>query len=81
MFAEAPIVAHVLSPLKYVVAEGVPVADNDADTMPDVVIGPPDKVSAGSSSVIVSGKPAARMGDSSGHGGKIVAGCPTVLIG
>jgi uncharacterized Zn-binding protein involved in type VI secretion len=25
--------------------------------------------------------PAARMGDSTAHGGSIVAGCPTVLIG
>ena len=46
-----------------------------------VCVGPPDKVSAGSSTVIISGKPAARLGDSSAHGGKIVAGCPTVLIG
>ena len=46
-----------------------------------VCIGPPDKVSAGSSTVTISGKAAARLGDSSGHGGKIVAGCPTVLIG
>ncbi len=27
------------------------------------------------------GKPAARMGDTTAHGGAIVAGCPTVLIG
>lgn len=46
-----------------------------------VCVGPPDKVSAGSSSVMINGKPAARMGDSSAHGGKIVMGCPTVLIG
>jgi len=46
-----------------------------------VCIGPPDKVSSGSSSVTITGKPAARLGDSSGHGGKIVVGCPTVLIG
>jgi len=46
-----------------------------------ICIGPPDKVAAGSSTVIISGKPAARFGDSSGHGGKIVVGCPTVLIG
>ncbi len=26
-------------------------------------------------------KPAARMGDMTGHGGRIVTGCPTVLIG
>jgi uncharacterized Zn-binding protein involved in type VI secretion len=25
--------------------------------------------------------PAARMGDSTSHGGAIMAGCPTVLIG
>lgn len=27
------------------------------------------------------GKPAARMGDQTAHGGVIVGGCPTVLIG
>ena len=27
------------------------------------------------------GKPAARMGDMTAHGGTLVAGCPTVLIG
>ena len=46
-----------------------------------VCIGPPDGVKSGSGSVIISGKPAARLGDSSKHGGVIVAGCPTVLIG
>ena len=43
--------------------------------------GPPDTIAAGSSSVMICGKPAARMGDSAAHGGSIVAGCPTVLIG
>ena len=46
-----------------------------------ICIGPPDKVSQGSGTVQINGKPAARMGDSTGHGGKIVVGCPTVLIG
>lgn len=46
-----------------------------------ICIGPPDKASAGASTVLVNGKPAARLGDSCGHGGKIVIGCPTVLIG
>ena len=27
---------------------------------------------------MIEGKPAARMGDSTAHGGSIVAGCPTV---
>ena len=43
--------------------------------------GPPDTIAAGSSSVLIGGKPAARMGDSTAHGGTIVIGCPTVLIG
>lgn len=43
--------------------------------------GPPDTIAAGSSTVMIGGKPAARMGDSAAHGGSIVAGCPTVLIG
>ncbi len=46
-----------------------------------VCVGPPDSISAGSSTVLINGKPAARMGDSTSHGGKIVAGVPTVLIG
>ncbi|MFN4079863.1 MAG: type VI secretion protein, partial [Saprospiraceae bacterium] len=29
----------------------------------------------------IGGKPAARMGDSTAHGGQITLGCPTVLIG
>lgn len=43
--------------------------------------GPPDTITAGSSSVMIGGAPAARMGDSTAHGGTIVAGAPTVLIG
>jgi uncharacterized Zn-binding protein involved in type VI secretion len=43
--------------------------------------GPPDTIAAGSATVFIGGKPAARMGDSTAHGGSIVAGAPTVLIG
>ena len=46
-----------------------------------VCVGPPDTIVAGSSSVMIGGMPAARMGDSTAHGGKIVLGLPTVLIG
>jgi len=46
-----------------------------------ICVGPPDTIAMGSTSVIISGMPAARMGDSTAHGGKIVIGCPTVLIG
>ncbi len=43
--------------------------------------GPPDSIIMGSSTVFIGGMPAARMGDSTAHGGTIVSGCPTVLIG
>lgn len=46
-----------------------------------VCVGPPDVVAAGSGTVTIGGAPAARLGDSMAHGGTIVAGCPTVLIG
>lgn len=44
-------------------------------------VGPPDTIILGSFTVLVSGQPAARMGDSTAHGGVIVLGWPTVLIG
>jgi uncharacterized Zn-binding protein involved in type VI secretion len=51
--------------------------------MGDMLIctGPPDTVLLGSATVLIGGVPAARMGDSSAHGGSLILGCPTVLIG
>ncbi len=46
-----------------------------------VCAGPPDTIMSGSSSVLISGKPAARLGDPTAHGGVIVIGDSTVLIG
>jgi len=43
--------------------------------------GPPDSIVLGSTGVFIGGKPAARMGDMTAHGGSIVLGLPTVLIG
>jgi uncharacterized Zn-binding protein involved in type VI secretion len=43
--------------------------------------GPPDSIAVGSATVLIGGMPAARMGDITAHGGTIVAGAPTVLIG
>jgi len=43
--------------------------------------GPPDTVILGSSTVLIGGMPAARMGDSTAHGGSIILGEMTVLIG
>jgi uncharacterized Zn-binding protein involved in type VI secretion len=44
-------------------------------------VGPPDVIAKGSMTVLIGGLPAARMGDLTAHGGSIVMGCPTVLIG
>jgi len=44
-------------------------------------VGPPDSIVKGSVTVLIGGAPAARMGDTTAHGGTIVAGCPTVMIG
>lgn len=46
-----------------------------------VCTGPPDTIIKGSGTVMIGGKPAARMGDSLAHGGSIVVGAPTVMIG
>ena len=46
-----------------------------------VCVGPPDVIAKGSSGVFVGKLPAARLGDMTAHGGTIVVGCPTVLIG
>lgn len=46
-----------------------------------VCAGPPDTIAKGSATVLIGGMPAARLGDMTAHGGAIVLGCPTVLIG
>src|SRR5438270_2977421 len=46
-----------------------------------VCVGPPDVIALGSFTVLICGMPAARMGDLTAHGGTIVLGLPTVLIG
>ncbi len=44
-------------------------------------VGPPDTIVMGSGTVLIGGMPAARLGDSTAHGGVIVLGEFTVLIG
>jgi uncharacterized Zn-binding protein involved in type VI secretion len=46
-----------------------------------VCVGPPDTIALGSFTVMVGSMPAARIGDMTAHGGAIVLGLPTVLIG
>jgi uncharacterized Zn-binding protein involved in type VI secretion len=44
-------------------------------------VGPPDSIVKGSATVMLMGRPAARLGDKTAHGGTIMLGLPTVLIG
>jgi uncharacterized Zn-binding protein involved in type VI secretion len=46
-----------------------------------VCVGPPDMIAMGSTSVMIGFQPAARMGDITVHGGVIVMGDFTVMIG
>jgi uncharacterized Zn-binding protein involved in type VI secretion len=43
--------------------------------------GAPDVIVRGSATVLVGGRPAARMLDQTAHGGVVMSGAPTVLIG
>ena len=77
------IVPHVGGP---VAGPGVPtvlVAQLPAAVLGDscVCVGPPDTIVKGSATVLIGGKPAARLGDQTAHGGVIVLGAPTVMIG
>ena len=85
-----PHVCPMVSPLSHVggaiLPPGVPtviVGSMPAATLGSSCVcpGPPNAIASGSTTVVIGSKPAARMGDLTAHGGTIVAGCPTVLIG
>lgn len=77
-----PPVPHVGGPIvtgcPTVMIGGMPAA-RVSDTA--LCSGPPDVIVKGSTTVMIGGMPAARLGDTTAHGGLIVTGCPTVLIG
>ncbi|MEM9578134.1 MAG: PAAR domain-containing protein [Pseudomonadota bacterium] len=77
------VVPHVGGPI---IGPGVPtvlIAKMPAAVVGDncTCVGPPATIVKGSATVMIGGKPAARMGDSTSHGGSIVLGAPTVMIG
>jgi uncharacterized Zn-binding protein involved in type VI secretion len=77
------LVPHVGGPIAGPGAPTVLIGGMPASVVGDmcVCVGPPDVVAMGSTTVLITSKPAARMGDLTAHGGTIVLGCPTVLIG
>jgi uncharacterized Zn-binding protein involved in type VI secretion len=77
------VVPHVGGPI---VSPGCPtvlIGSLPAARVTDIAtcVGPPDVIVMGSTSVLIGGLMAARIGDPTAHGGVIVSGCPTVLIG
>lgn len=78
-----PPIPHVGGP---VIGPGVPavlIGKLPAAVVGDscVCAGPPNTIVKGSATVMIGGKPAARVGDTCAHGGTIVLGCFTVIIG
>jgi uncharacterized Zn-binding protein involved in type VI secretion len=76
-------VPHVGGPILPAGAPTVLIGGLPAARVGDMCVctGPPDSIVVGSGTVLIEGMPAARMGDSTAHGGSIVLGEPTVLIG
>ena len=78
-----PPIPHVGGPITGPGCPTVLIGGKPAAVMGDMAVctGPPDSIIIGSATVLIGGKPAARMGDQTAHGGVIVLGEPTVLIG
>ncbi len=76
-------VPHVGGPVMPPGAPTVLIGGMPAATVGDMCTctGPPDTIIKGSGTVMIGGKPAARMGDSTAHGGSIILGDATVIIG
>jgi uncharacterized Zn-binding protein involved in type VI secretion len=77
------LVPHVGGPISGPGCPTVLIASMPAACVGDmaVCVGPPDSIIKGSATVLIGSKPSARLGDSTAHGGVIVLGCPTVLVG
>ena len=77
------LVPHVGGPIAGPCAPTVLIGARPSARVTDlcVCVGPPDMIVRGSRSVIIQGMPAARIGDTTVHGGVIVVGLPTVIIG
>jgi uncharacterized Zn-binding protein involved in type VI secretion len=77
------LVPHVGGPVAGPCAPTVLIGGMPAARVGDmcVCVGPPDVIVKASTTVLIMGSPAARIGDMTAHGGVLVMGMPTVLIG
>ena len=78
-----PPIPHVGGPISGPGAPTVMVAFMPAARVGDmaVCVGPPDSIVMGSVKVMIANMPAARLTSLTAHGGTVVVGAPTVLIG
>jgi uncharacterized Zn-binding protein involved in type VI secretion len=78
-----PPIPHVGGPILPPCAVTVLIGKIPAARVTDkaLCVGPPDVIVKGSMTVLINKLPAARIGDMTAHGGVIVVGLPTVLIG
>ena len=77
------IVPHVGGPILPPCATTVLIGFLPAARITDLAtcVGPPDMIIMGSTTVLIEFLPAARINDNTMHGGVIVLGCFTVIIG
>ena len=77
------VVPHVGGPVSGPCAPTVLIGGLPAARVTDqcVCVGPPDVIVKGSATVITQKMPQARIADQTAHGGLLVLGCPTVLVG
>jgi uncharacterized Zn-binding protein involved in type VI secretion len=77
------VVPHVGGPILPPCCPTVLIGGVPAARVGDVAVcaGGPDVIALGSMTVLIGGQPAARLGDMTVHGGAIVVGLPTVMIG
>lgn len=83
MTSGLPPIPHVGGPIMGPCVSNVLIGKLPAAVVGDncICVGPPDAIVKGSMTVLIAGKPAARMGDSTAHGGCISMGVFTVMIG
>ena len=78
-----PPIPHVGGPIVGPGAPNVLIGGLPASVVGDTCtcVGPPDVVVKGSATVLITSRPAVRIGDSTAHGGTVTLGLPTVMIG
>jgi len=78
-----PPIPHVGGPVMPPGCPTVLIASMPAARVGDMCtcVGPPDVIAMGSVTVLIGSMPAAQMGSMTAHGGSIILGAPTVLIG